>query len=188
MARNLQLNTGSGPYEETQVTVSEEMLNVLLISDRKECAAVLCESMESVGIAGSVHRIDADPTAPDRARSLCCDKSSRRPDFILFDLAAPTPELEALLAGLAFGRNRSRVPVVVLTSPQGESRLQSGTLDDGTAVMFSSISLPNLVATMRNKRRRRFLRALSVIYSVGPVLVRAPAGLIIQQEELALTA
>lgn len=172
-----------------RVTVSDETLNALLISDCTECAALLCRSMEADGISGSVHRIDANSAALERIRFLCRDKSSRRPDFLVFDLAVPTPEHADLLAELAFGRNRSKVPVIVLTSPDGESLLQSGSLDDGSSVMFSSISLPNLVATMRSKRRNRFLRALSVIYSVGPILVRAPATLIEREEQqLGLTA
>lgn len=171
------------------VTVGEDTVNTLLISSCQDCASLVRQSMEADGISGNVHRIEAGIGALDRIRALCTDRSSRRPDFILFDLAIPTPELEDLLTDLAFGQNRSKVPVVVLTSAEGESRLQSGSLDGGSAVMFSSISLKNLVTTMRNKRRNRFLRALSVIYSVGPILVRAPAALIDRQrEQLAITA
>ncbi len=164
-------------------------VNTLLISDCRECASLLRQSMEADEINGNIHRIDAQPDAMGRIRELCRDKSERRPDFILFDLSEPDPELLNMLRRLAFGSGRSPVPVVVLTSPETETILQSGRFDDGGAVMFSPITLDNLVATLRSKRRSRFLRALSVIYAIGPVLVQAPAALFSCQDEgLALTA
>ncbi len=164
-------------------------VNTLLISCCRDCATHLRQSMESDGINGNIHRIDAHVDAIGRIRELCRDKSERRPDFILFDLSEPDPELLDMLRQLAFGSGRSPVPVVVLTSPETESILQSSQFDDGGAVMFSPISLENLVATLRSKRRSRFLRALSVIYAIGPVLVQAPAKLFSHQDEgLALSA
>ncbi len=164
-------------------------VNTLLISCCKEYAALLRQSMESDGINGNIHRIDASLDAMVRIRELCRDRSERRPDFILFDCSEPEPAQLDMLRQLAFGSGRSPVPVVVMTSPETETILQSSRFDDGGAVMFSPITLDNLVATLKRKRRSRFLRALSVIYAIGPVLVKAPAALFSRQEEsLALTA
>jgi DNA-binding NarL/FixJ family response regulator len=171
------------------VIANDETVNALLISDCQDCAALLHQAMESDGINGNIHRIDAHIDGLGRIRELCRDKSSRRPDFIVYDLADPTPRQTELLTKLAFGAGRSPVPVVVLTSPDSEKLLQSGNVDGGNSVMFSAISLDNLVATLRNKRRSRFLRTLSVIYAIGPILVQAPSVLFAQEDNhLALTA
>jgi DNA-binding NarL/FixJ family response regulator len=188
LARNLQFYSRE-VARKPAVIANDESVNTLLVSDCLDFAAHLRKSMESDGITGNIHRIDARPGALTRIREVCRDRSSRRPDFIVFDLSDPEPQYLDLLAGLAFGRGRSSVPVVVLTTPESEALLQSGAVDGGSAVMFSSISLQTLVATLRNKRRSRFLRSLSVIYALGPILVQAPAALLRHNgEQLALIA
>lgn len=164
------------------MTANQETINTLMVSDRKECASLLRHSLESDGIGGNIHRIDVHSDTLARVRELCRDKSERRPDFVIFDLADPDEDKLALLGELAFGRGRCSIPVVVLTSPETESLLQSGAVDGGGAIMFSSISLDNMIATLRAKRRNRFLRALSVIYAIGPVLVQAPSKLLAQRD------
>jgi len=171
------------------VTANSETINTLLVSGCGDCAGILHKALESDGINGHIHRVDVHGDALTRVRERCRDRSDRRPDFIFFDLLESDDEKLTLLAELAFGAGRCPIPVVVITSPESEQLLQSGAIDGGNAVMFSPISLEGLISTLRNKRRNRFVRALSVIYAIGPVLVQAPSVLFKQQDEhLALTA
>lgn len=152
---------------------SKRTISTLLISNSQERAGLIRNLMAEHALADTLTQLPADESAAERARRLCVDRSERRPDLVLVDFTEAAPRSERLLLELALGRSRLRVPVVILTSKETEDLLQSGSLDDGEAVMFAPGELRNFVRKLSDRRRKRYLWSLSVLYQYGPILLRS---------------
>ena len=152
----------------------ENGVELVLIADRADCAAMLRDAMRKNGINGVIRRIAPGKAAIDCARKLGAYKDKAPPDLIIFDYSDPTEQNTAVLRDVAFCNDRSRVPVVLLTSPASQDLLDTGEVDGDTAVMFSPTSLVSFVRKMQDSKRNSFFRALHTLYQYGPILVRVP--------------
>jgi len=151
-----------------------DVMNVLLISDSPEKAEMLTQIMDQHGLKGEIHRL-----RPTQSSIACARRSGRYRrvaphDFILFDFSEPDEHCVSIVSDIAFGPNRASAPVILLTSNASEHLLESDRLSSGGTGMFAPTGLNCFLKKMRQHSRRRFLRALSVMSDLGPVLVRLP--------------
>ena len=149
-------------------------INALLISDSSDNASLLIDTMEREGLAGEIHRTKPSPAAVDSARRF---RTAPPHDFVLLDFSAPDEASLSVVSELAFGASRARVPIVLLTSIESECLLKPDSPLTAGTCMFAPTSLGSFIRKMQQHSRKRFLRALSVMSELGPVLVRLPAAL-----------
>ena len=167
----------------------DKTMKLLLISDGSDRAAMLRQLMEQQGLRGEIHRMDQGRSAIAAARGTGPFKGEKPPDLVMIDFSAPNRRCLSVLSRLALGSKPCPMPVILLTSPDSEDLLRSGELDFDATRVFAPTNLLSFVRKMRQHSRRRFLRALRVMASLGPVLVRLPESLLQRNEnETALTA
>lgn len=153
---------------------ANDTMNLLLISDNSEKAAMLTQTMEQLGLSGEIRTMRPTRSAVAYARRSGRYRGATAYDFILFDFSEPSENSLSIVADVAFGPNRPAAPVILLTSPGSECLLDSDNLQSGDSSMFAPTSLSCFLKKMRQHSRHRFLRALSVMSDLGPVLVRLP--------------
>jgi DNA-binding NarL/FixJ family response regulator len=130
--------------------------------------------MSSVHVNGTIRRLGFSTKASAYLQSRTPYKKASLPDLVLFDLADLHKNSKDLLRSIAFGQQRTPVPVVLLTSPATECLLQAGDIDGGEATMFSPRTLASLLKKLVGQRQQGFLKALSTLYEYGPILARQP--------------
>jgi CheY-like chemotaxis protein len=161
-------------WGERTVQEIEKAINLVLITDDQGRASILREMMEKFGINGVIRRINPGENAIHCARKSGSYREKSLPDLIFFDFTDPDEKSIAVLREIAFGDERARVPVVLLTSSDSLDLLDNGSVSDPTAIMFSPTSLPSFIGKMKNGKRCAFFRALNTLYQYGPILVRLP--------------
>ena len=107
-----------------------------------------------------------------RRRGRCAEATPH--DLILYDLSQPNKRTLSTVSEIAFGPDRTSSPVVLLTSLDSEYLLDSDSLTQGNNNMFAPTSLCSFLGKMREHSSDRFLRALSVLSDIGPIVVRLP--------------
>jgi len=168
------------------VQTESRELNVLLISDSSERAGMLRHVMEQQGITCMMRRVDPGNGACAYVRRTGLYRKTVPADLVLVDFAAPDVEKTNLLREIGFGSNRSQAPVIVLTGDRGERLLGRGEFSDST--MFSPTELGCFLRKMGQHRQRRFVKALDVMYRLGPVLVRVPRSFVQMPVQTAVAA
>ena len=131
-----------------------------------------------------MRRIEPTLAAGDAIRRLESASDAPAPDMVFFDLGRPDPDKLRALKRVAFGKRRARSPVVILTSDLSEHLLEGAGIADGRSIMFEPADLSCFLRKMREHRRARFNRALSVMYELGPILVRLPRSFVDSPETL----
>ena len=149
-------------------------LQILLLADNARRVAMLRNSLRDNGIRGGIKRVGQSDKAFEWLQRSSPPSSEPLPDLILIDFAEADEDAVAAARDIAFGPNRSPVPVVLLTSPETESMLESGEVDDGEATMFTARALDLFLRKLVGQRRQSFLRALSTLYQYGPILTPLP--------------
>ena len=152
----------------------EKGINLVLIGNKPDRAALLQNTMGQVGIRGVIRRIEPGTLALDCARKSGAYRGQGLPDLIFFDFTDPGEEAISLVRKIAFGEKRALVPVVLLTDRKSQDLLDNGIVGDSNAIMFSPTKLPSFVGKMKNGQRSSFFRALDTLYQYGPILVRLP--------------
>lgn len=167
----------------------EKGVNLVLIADNPDRASMLRATMEKTGINGVIRRLSPGAPAIDCARKSGAYRQKELPDLILYDYADPDDRCTSVLRDIAFGSERARVPVVLLTSPGSQDLLDTGEVDGNKAVMFSPTSLSSFVGKMKTDTRTSFFKALDTLYQYGPILVRMPRSMRqSDSEQMALSA
>ena len=149
-------------------------VNLVLIADNPGRAAMLKNTMEQTGINGVIRRLAPGAPAIDCARKSGAYREKSLPDLILFDFADPNEQNTSVLHHIAFSKERARVPVVLLTSVRSQELLDTGSVGDKNAIMFSPTSLSSFIGKMKNGKRSLFFKALDTLYQYGQILVRLP--------------
>lgn len=152
----------------------EKAINLVLIADDQGRASILRGVMEKLGVNGVIRRIGPGKNAIDCARKSGAYREKSLPDLIFLDFSDPDEKSIAVVRQIAFGDERARVPVVLLTSSDSLDLLDDSSVTDPKAIMFAPTSLPAFVGKMKNGKRSAFFRALDTLYQYGPILVRLP--------------
>lgn len=150
-------------------------LQILLLADDTGRVALLRASIRDNGLSCGIKRIGYSDKASQWLRRNPPPPSEPLPDLVLFDFADASPDAVALARDIAFGADRSPVPVVLMTSPETESMLESGEIDDGEATMFTARGLDVFLRKLVGQRRQSFLRALCTLYQYGPIITPLPS-------------
>lgn len=154
--------------------LSTNDINLVLIADNSARSALLRDTMSKCGIDGIIRRIGPGNPAVDCARQTGPYREKPLPDLFFLDFTDPSEESIAVLKAIAFGDQRTSVPVVLMTSDYSQDLLDNGDVAEETAVMFSPTSLPSFFRKMKADRRPSFFKALRTLYQYGPILVRPP--------------
>lgn len=149
-------------------------LSIVLIADDNYRIALLRRSLRDAGVACTIHRLPLTTGARAFLKPKAADGSTAPADLVLCDFSSIDSDSRRVIQAVAFGSQRSRVPVILLTSQEAETLLDSGELDDGLATMFSARPLEFFVRKLAGEDSRVFLRALATLYQYGPVLARMP--------------
>lgn len=157
----------------SSLTATRDM-NILLIADNRKRAGLLRQAMENKGLSCKLRRIDPGKLASAYARQLGMYRNTAAPDLILVDMTDLDPTTSEMLRTLAFGDKRASAPIVILTSHTSERQLDEAGVIDAHSTVFAPTELGCFLDKMREHKRRRFMRALGVMYQLGPVLVRVP--------------
>jgi response regulator RpfG family c-di-GMP phosphodiesterase len=168
------------------VQAVQKDVNLVLIADNPDRASMLRDTMEKIGINGVIRRLSPGAPAIDCARKTGAYHQKELPDLILYDYSNPSEQNTSVLRDIAFGNERARVPIVLLTSPGSQDLLDTGEIDGNKAVMFSPTSLRSFVGKMKADKRTSFFKALDTLYQYGPILVRMPEPM--RQYNMAQTA
>ncbi|MDH3747803.1 MAG: hypothetical protein OER97_06310 [Gammaproteobacteria bacterium] len=154
--------------------IVDKNLDLLLIADDAYRVAMLRRAMHQVGLSCTIRRLAQTKKASAYLGRVKPYQNSPLPDLVFFDIADSDPSTVEIAKDIAFGERRSKVPVVLLTSPASETLLESGELDGGATTMFSPRTLETFLKKLVGRRRYGFLRALSTLYQYGPILARQP--------------
>ena len=165
------------------VRADDETLKLLLISDESDKAAMLRQLMEQQGLCGEIRRLDPGKSAVACARQSGPYKGEASTDLILLDFSAANSRAVSMVQRIALASPPIRTPVILLTSVESEKVLHTGELEFDDSRVFAPTSLLCLIRKMQQHSRRRFLRALSVMAELGPILVRLPAALMRQHSD-----
>ncbi|MGB5256430.1 MAG: hypothetical protein WBN07_12775 [Woeseiaceae bacterium] len=158
--------------------VSTKEINLVLIASDSGRSSMLRDAMARCGVDGVIRRIKPGDPAIDCALQQGPYRDKPLPDLFFVDFTDPGEETIAVLNAIAFGDRRAPVPVVLITSPQSQELLDSGTLAADSAVMFSPTSLPSFMRKMKLEKRPSFFKALRTLYQYGPILVRSSVSAI----------
>lgn len=156
-------------------------INLVLIADRPGRARLLHDLMRDEDVSGTIRRITPGDRAIHRVRQTGEFRHTALPDLFFFDFSNPDKLKISVLREIAFGQNKSSVPVVVLTSPESEALLDSGDIDGGKAVMLTPTSLTACIHRLRSSKRKEFFKAIGIFYEFGPILVRTPERVLTQE-------
>lgn len=154
---------------------AEMPLNLCLIADDTFRIAMLRRAIKAAGIPCSITRVARTAAAVMFLKKKGPNGKMTEPDLVLCDFADVDKAACRSVSAIAFGSQRSRTPVLLLTSLLSETLLDSGELDDGQATMFAARPLELLLEKLAGDERSAFLHALAVLYQYGPVLARQPA-------------
>lgn len=162
---------------------ADSNLDLLLVADDAYRVAMLRRVMQQVGLSCTIRRLGLTKKASAYLGRLKPYENSPLPDLVLFDIAESDPATIEIARDVAFGKRRSQVPVVLLTSPASETLLDSGEFDGGETTMFSPRTLETFLKKLVGRRRNGFLRALCTLYQYGPILARQPIHFLERSEE-----
>ena len=149
-------------------------LTIVLVADDSYRIALLRRAVHDAGVACTIYRVPLTTGARAFLKPRSPDGAPSQPDLVLCDFATTDANVCRTVQAIAFSKQRSPVPVILLTSTASETLLDSGELDDGKATMFSARPLDFVIGKLAGDERRAFLRALATLYQYGPVLARQP--------------
>ena len=157
-------------------------LELLLLSNIGDLVENVGQTLERCGPPCTIRSLRPSRRAVDSIRHLRTE--TRTPaHFILFDFSAATEQNLEFGMEIACGPDRLSTPVVFLTSPDSEVMLENAGPQCCDTTMFAPIPLDRFIAKMLEHSEQRFLRALSLIYELGPIVVRLPASYVHQSED-----
>ncbi len=142
---------------------------------------MLHDVLQDSGINGTIRRLTPGDRAIHRVRQTGEFRRVALPDLVFFDFSNADRHNIAVLRDIAFGPGKSTIPVILLTSPQTETLLDSGDIDGGSAVMLTPTSLSTCARRMHASNRTAYFKALRIFYEFGPILVRTPEHVLAQE-------
>lgn len=146
-------------------------LSITLVSDESYRLCCLHNELRTTGLKANLRLKKPGHATASRLRRLDPEKAG--PELIIIDFTVDQLMSRRMLKSIAFGENRSRMALAVLTRPATEMVLDSGEVDGGEATMFSPTSIDTLFAKLAGPDSDAMLRSISVLNQYGPVLIRA---------------
>lgn len=151
-----------------------QSINLLLVSSSPIRASLLRTLLEQRGLCGEIHRIIPGRGAVDGICGRGKNRFEPPPDMAMLDFGEPNPACVAVAKQLALESASPRPPLILLTSEASEQLLSAGDLPFDASKIFAPTSLESFADNMLKHPRSRFLHALAVLATLGPILVRLP--------------
>lgn len=162
-------------------------IDIVLVADKKGRAEMLRIELEAAGVTGNIRRLDPAGGAVDCARQGGRYRHRPLPDLFIFDYSHPDEYKTTILIKIAFGSEKTKAPVVLLTSPDSTESLQAGEVDDGKAIMFWPTRLESFCKKLEPRNQNHLLKSLRTLYEFGPILLKTPEK-ILQEDARELAA
>jgi len=143
-----------------------------MVSENSCQIASLKRDVVNAGLDADLSLKTAGHSTAAGLRRLRADAGRRHVVFL--DFTADTLLARRMLKCIAFGEKRSPAIVAVMTLPKTEALLQSGDVDGGEAIMFSSTSMSSVLQKLAGPGADKMLHSLAVLNRFGPVLVSVP--------------
>jgi len=153
-------------------------IDIVLVADKKGRAEMLRDELEAAGVTGNIRRLEPAGGAVDCARQGGRYKHRPLPDLFMFDYSQPDEYKTTILNKIAFGSEKTKAPVVLLTSPDSTESLQAGEVDDGEAIMFWPTRLESFCKKLEPQNQNHLLKALRTLYEFGPILLKTPENVL----------
>ncbi len=150
------------------------VIDIVLVASNPAMIAMLHKFLRNNGHCARLRSIPQTKKALSCLRRNAPRSTASVPDLILFDFSQPGRRVLTLLEDLVFGPTPPVAPTVLLTTPSTEQLLENGAVSCGDAIMFAPKTLTGFVRKMREHQRDLFLRSVSTLCDVGPILVRLP--------------
>lgn len=151
-----------------------ERINILLIEDRPEGVYVTKRALENAGLRCRFHTVGSGSSTFDYLRHADAYKDVPTPDLIFLDLSSPSDNYISLLKKIKSDEEISKIPIVVLSGPESEQKLNEAYMTTGDFVCFTPIDLDAFLGAIKSLRLDRFLHAIKLIDQFGFVLARMP--------------
>lgn len=152
----------------------DEHIELLLIGDDRDLDSNLRELLDSNGISGIMRRLSPGNAAIRCLRRSGTGRNGIAPRLVFFDFSTPNEANTAVLRDIAFGKQRTRIPLILLTTTSSQHLLHAEHISGDRAIMFSPTPLRSFVRKMRDEQRPAFLKAVTTLYEYGPILVQLP--------------
>ena len=154
-------------------STAEETIKLLLISNCQDRVAKLTQQMAVLDVPADIKVMRPGRAAITFAQR-AADRKGASVDLVVVDFSDPDRRCQSILTKLAFGADKICTPMVLLTSNYSEELLDHGAIDCDTSIMFSPTPLTSFLGKMRELSREKFLRTVTIVSGVGPILVRLP--------------
>lgn len=106
--------------EQTTCAVSGKPIQILLVEDNPEDAALTIETLQEGRIRNHITRVEDGVQAMDFLRRNEPYADAPRPDLILLDLQLPRKNGREVLMEIKEDRELKRIPVVIMTTSSAE--------------------------------------------------------------------
>ena len=162
---------------------ANEDMNVLLIEEESTKVGLLRHALESSQVRYRLNTIGQGKSALAYLRRIGPYQEAPVPDLIFLDFSEPDASAVSLMNKLAFGPRQMTSPVVLLTSRASEELLEAACETHQDSSLFAPVDLTMFLHSMMEQRQDRFLNALSLISSLGLILVRLPGSFLQQRSQ-----
>jgi CheY-like chemotaxis protein len=163
-----------GSVTEDSMTVDRAKTNILLVENCYNNVGLIRQSLE----ASNTHcRLQTVGVGSDALSYLRRDEpyaDAPTPDLVMFDVSDIRQESFDLLDRIKADKMVGGVPVVLLIDAGSEKALDKLVNGRQEQTMFSPIDLDSFLKAMNSIRLDRFLSAVTLIESLGFVLVTLP--------------
>ena len=149
-------------------------INILLIEDRPEGVYVTKRALENAGVRCRFHTVGSGSSTFDYLRQVGSYKDVPTPDLIFLDLSSPSDKCISLLKKIKADEEISKIPIVVLSGPESEQKLNNAYKATGEFICFTPIDLDAFLGAIKSLRLDRFLHAIQLIDKFGFVLAKMP--------------
>lgn len=157
--------------KDQEPSTASERLKITLVSNHSYRLGCLQSELRLAGLNAELTLKKPGHTTAAALRRLNPGKTG--PELVLLDFTEDDIVARRTLKSIAFGDNRSRAAVAILTLPETEALLDSGEIDGGDATMFSPTKIDFLFGKLSGDEAAKMLKSITVLNEYGPVLIRA---------------
>lgn len=170
--REHDLTKGLGArIEGQQKSAATNRLKITLVSNHTYRLGCLQADLRGAGLKADLSLKKPGHTTAAALRRRNPEKTG--PELVILDFTEDDIVARRTLKSIAFGDNRCRAAVAILTLPETEGLLDSGEIDGGDATMFSPTKIDVLFGKLGSDEATKMLRSITVLNEYGPVLIRA---------------
>lgn len=156
------------------MTESHERLNIVLVSDHKDCMEVISAALKASNTRCRLMMIAAGPQTMPYLRREGRYAEAPRPHLILFDAVNADGRTVGLLRKIKGETALGSLPLVLLTSDESMHVVEDIRCGETRYTAFSPVNLDSFLDALNSINTGRFMQAIALLETFGFVLVRMP--------------